>query len=117
MPAVLTERQGHLLIITLNRPERQNAINGEMLVRFLGHHGFDTVGAHSIEEATAAAKGSAACLGEASSPTSTSRLISRPTMKKKSAINPSLIQCRNDRLKSTEPHVSPTGVSQKRKNG
>ena len=34
MPAVLTERQGHLLIITLNRTERQNAINGEMLVRF-----------------------------------------------------------------------------------
>jgi enoyl-CoA hydratase len=33
MPAVLTERQGHLLIVTLNRPERQNAINGEMLVR------------------------------------------------------------------------------------
>jgi enoyl-CoA hydratase len=33
MPALLTERQGHLLIITLNRPERQNAINGEMLVR------------------------------------------------------------------------------------
>jgi enoyl-CoA hydratase len=33
MPAVLTERQGHLLVITLNRPERQNAINGEMLVR------------------------------------------------------------------------------------
>lgn len=35
MTAVLTERQGHLLIVTLNRPERQNAINGEMLVRFL----------------------------------------------------------------------------------
>lgn len=35
MPAVLTERDGHLLIVTLNRPERQNAINGEMLVRFL----------------------------------------------------------------------------------
>ncbi len=34
-PAVLTERDGHLLIVTLNRPERQNAINGEMLVRFL----------------------------------------------------------------------------------
>jgi len=33
MPALLTERQGHLLIVTLNRPERQNAINGEMLVR------------------------------------------------------------------------------------
>jgi enoyl-CoA hydratase len=35
MPAVLTERDGHALIVTLNRPERQNAINGEMLVRFL----------------------------------------------------------------------------------
>jgi enoyl-CoA hydratase len=33
--AVLTEHDGHLLIVTLNRPERQNAINGEMLVRFL----------------------------------------------------------------------------------
>jgi enoyl-CoA hydratase len=33
MPAVLTERDGHALIVTLNRPERQNAINGEMLVR------------------------------------------------------------------------------------
>jgi enoyl-CoA hydratase len=32
--AVLTERDGHTLIVTLNRPERQNAINGEMLVRF-----------------------------------------------------------------------------------
>ncbi len=32
MPAVLTERDGHLLIVTLNRPERMNAINGEMLV-------------------------------------------------------------------------------------
>ncbi len=35
MTAVLTERQDHLMIVTLNRPERQNAINGEMLVRFL----------------------------------------------------------------------------------
>lgn len=32
-PAVLTERDGHALIVTLNRPQRQNAINGEMLVR------------------------------------------------------------------------------------
>ena len=35
MPAVTTERDGHLLIVTLNRPERQNAINGEMLVRMI----------------------------------------------------------------------------------
>ncbi|MEZ5242790.1 MAG: crotonase/enoyl-CoA hydratase family protein [Microthrixaceae bacterium] len=35
MPAVLTEREGHLLIVTLNRPERMNAINGEMLVLML----------------------------------------------------------------------------------
>jgi enoyl-CoA hydratase len=34
-PAVLVERQGHLMIVTLNRPERKNAINGEMLVRML----------------------------------------------------------------------------------
>jgi enoyl-CoA hydratase len=33
MSAVLTERDGHTLIVTLNRPERQNAINGEMLCR------------------------------------------------------------------------------------
>ena len=32
-PAVLTERDGHLLIVTLNRPESKNSINGEMLVR------------------------------------------------------------------------------------
>ncbi len=35
MPALTTERDGHLLIVTLNRPERQNAINGEMLVRMI----------------------------------------------------------------------------------
>ena len=35
MPAVQTERDGHLLVVTLNRPERQNAINGEMLVLML----------------------------------------------------------------------------------
>jgi enoyl-CoA hydratase len=34
-PAVLVERRGHLMIVTLNRPERKNAINGEMLVRML----------------------------------------------------------------------------------
>ncbi len=32
MSAVITERDAHLLIVTLNRPDRMNAINGEMLV-------------------------------------------------------------------------------------
>lgn len=32
-PAVLTERQDHLLIVTLNRPASKNSIDGEMLVR------------------------------------------------------------------------------------
>jgi crotonobetainyl-CoA hydratase len=29
-PAVLTERDGHVLVITLNRPEARNAVNGEL---------------------------------------------------------------------------------------
>ncbi|MCZ4498103.1 MAG: enoyl-CoA hydratase [Marmoricola sp.] len=29
-PAVLTERDGHVLIITLNRPQARNAVNGEL---------------------------------------------------------------------------------------
>ena len=29
-PAVLTERRGRVLIITLNRPDQMNAINGEL---------------------------------------------------------------------------------------
>ena len=33
-PAVLTERVGHVLVVTLNRPDRMNTINGEVLVRF-----------------------------------------------------------------------------------
>ncbi len=41
---------------------------------------------------TAAARGSAARLGEDSAPAKSSRLISRPTTKKNKAINPSLIQ-------------------------
>jgi len=32
-PAVLVERDGHVLVITLNRPEKRNAFNPEMLVR------------------------------------------------------------------------------------
>ncbi|MET3961997.1 crotonobetainyl-CoA hydratase [Marmoricola sp. OAE513] len=30
MSAVLTERDGHVLVITLNRPEARNAVNGEL---------------------------------------------------------------------------------------
>jgi enoyl-CoA hydratase len=33
MPDALVERDGHLLTITLNRPERMNALSGAMLVR------------------------------------------------------------------------------------
>lgn len=29
-PAVLTERDGHVLVITLNRPQARNAVNGEL---------------------------------------------------------------------------------------
>ena len=32
MPDAIVERDGHSLVITLNRPERMNAISGEMLV-------------------------------------------------------------------------------------
>jgi len=34
MTAVLTERIGHTLVVTLNRPSSMNSINGELLVRF-----------------------------------------------------------------------------------
>jgi enoyl-CoA hydratase len=32
-PHLLFERQGHVAMVTLNRPERRNALSGEMLVR------------------------------------------------------------------------------------
>jgi hypothetical protein len=52
--------------------------------------------------------GSAARLGEESSPTRISRLISRPTTRKKTAISPSLIQWVKSlvREKSPNPMVS-----------
>ncbi|HVO23973.1 MAG TPA: hypothetical protein VMW56_10130 [Candidatus Margulisiibacteriota bacterium] len=33
MPDAIVERDRHLLTITLNRPERMNALSGAMLVR------------------------------------------------------------------------------------
>ncbi len=33
MPDALVEREGHSLVITMNRPERYNALSGEMLIR------------------------------------------------------------------------------------
>jgi len=33
MPDAIVERDGHLLVVTLNRPQRMNALSGEMLVR------------------------------------------------------------------------------------
>ena len=35
MPALLTERQGHLLIITLNRPHADNAITTELAAQLI----------------------------------------------------------------------------------
>ena len=33
MPDAIVERDGHILIITMNRPQRMNALSGAMLVR------------------------------------------------------------------------------------
>ena len=31
MPALLAEKEGHVLVVTINRPEKKNAVNGEVL--------------------------------------------------------------------------------------
>ncbi len=31
MPALLTQKDGHILTVTLNRPEKKNAVNAEVL--------------------------------------------------------------------------------------
>ena len=51
----------------------------------------EKMSAGTIMPPSAAAIGSAACRGDASSPASASRLISNPTSRKNTAINPSLI--------------------------
>jgi enoyl-CoA hydratase len=33
MPDAIVERDGHLMIVTMNRPERKNALSGAMLIR------------------------------------------------------------------------------------
>ena len=33
MPAVIVEKDGHVLIVTLNRPEKRNAVNSEVMCR------------------------------------------------------------------------------------
>ena len=33
MPDAIVERDGHIMTITMNRPERYNALTGEMLIR------------------------------------------------------------------------------------
>ena len=52
-----------------------------------------------------------ACLGEESSPSTISRLISSPTSRKKIAINPSLIQSSVLYFKCTVSESKPKGVS------
>ncbi len=32
-PAVIVEKDGHVLIVTLNRPEKKNAVNSEVMCR------------------------------------------------------------------------------------
>ncbi|MCH8849903.1 MAG: hypothetical protein IIC89_03655, partial [Chloroflexi bacterium] len=32
-PALIYEKRGHIVYITMNRPEKRNAINPEMMVR------------------------------------------------------------------------------------
>ena len=32
-PAVIVEQQGHVLVVTLNRPEKRNAVNSEVMCR------------------------------------------------------------------------------------
>ena len=34
MPDALVERQGHTMVITMNRPKRYNALTGAMLARW-----------------------------------------------------------------------------------
>jgi hypothetical protein len=64
---------------------------------------------------SAAATDSAAFLGSASSPTVTSRLISRPTRKKKTAIRPSLIHSRSGLEMPKPPTSTVTGICHSRK--
>jgi hypothetical protein len=58
----------------------------------------------------AAAIGSIAFRGSASSPTSSSRLISRPTAKKKIAMRPSLIQWRKSSCTNRSPNEMRNGT-------
>src|SRR5690606_41016055 len=65
---------------------------------------------------SAAAKGSAAVRRFRSSPMANSRFISSDTTKKKKVINPSLIQCPVERVKSNGPSCRPICISQNARN-
>ena len=62
---------------------------------------------------SAAATGNTVLRGSRSAPCTNSRLISRPTTKKKIVIAPSLIQCCNVSSNALPPTVSPTLVCQR----
>jgi hypothetical protein len=59
---------------------------------------------------TAAMTGRSTCANEESSPRSSSRLISRPTRKKKIAIRPSLIHSSSGFSSASGPMRTPAGV-------
>jgi hypothetical protein len=67
--------------------------------------------AGAIIPPTAAMAGSTACDGFASAPSSASRFNSRPTRKKNTAINPSLIHSNSGLKISNSPKRIATGVS------
>ena len=68
--------------------------------------------AGAIVPPRAATRGKAACRGEESSPSSTSRFISSPTRKKKTAMRPSLIHSRRVSVNANRPKLTETGAFQ-----
>ena len=69
------------------------------------------ISAGTARPAIAASTGTAARARSVSSPIVNSAITSRPTMKKKNVINPSLMRCLTVRSKCMSPKLNPTCVS------